>query len=124
MKRETFLAVFGAMLAEADAALLSEAKGLVFWRERELRTEMVRLYAPGQIVDWREPGGFTMRSIIDHLNAFSLSVKIGDGQTKAVPIEWVHGLSTEAVLPNEHLGPGVTPEAIAAQHDRYVRGRN
>jgi hypothetical protein len=124
MKRETFLSILGAVLAEADAALLSEAKGLVFWRERELRSERVRQFEPGQIVDWREPGSFYMRSVIDHLNQFSLSVKAGNGQLLAVPIEWVRGLSVDPVDSVEVLGPGVTAEAIADQYDRYVRGRD
>lgn len=121
MKRETFIAILGAALAEADAALLSEAKGLVFWRERELRSELVRAYTPGQIVEWQEPAApIPAVSVIDHLNQFSLSIKLGGGQMKAVPIEWVHGLAAR-IEGVKLVGPGVTAEAIADQHVRYAR---
>lgn len=122
MKRETFLAILSAALAEADGELLAEAKGLVFWRERALRTERVQEFAPGQIVTWHEPAGATWHSVIDHLNQFSLSVKLGNGQTMAVPIEWVKHLTTSIEEPAAK-GFGVTANAVADQYDRYVRGR-
>lgn len=97
MKRETFIALLSATLAEADAELLSEARDLLGWRERELRTARVRLFAPGQEIEYLAKDGEThLNGIVDHLNRFSLTVRHGHSlgfDSEVVPIERVLGFT-------------------------------
>lgn len=98
MRRETFVAILSAALAEADADLVSEAKGLIFWRERELKAETVRRYAPGLVINFLAKDGTTRKQgTIDHLNKFSVSVKHSHPTegfvVEVVPIERVLGLA-------------------------------
>lgn len=79
MKRETFITCLQALLSEADDELLREAEGLVFWRRRELRAARVQELAPflGQEVEYLARDGATRkRGTLDHLNKYSISVKI------------------------------------------------
>ena len=76
MNRETFVTIFSALMAEADAELLREAEGLVFWRRRELRTARVQQFSPGQVIVYLTGNGKTQKiGTIDHLNRFSVTVK-------------------------------------------------
>lgn len=75
MKRETFVQIMSALLAEADAELLREAEGLVFWRKRELRAELVTHYSVGQEITYQMPGGSKKSGAIHQLNRFSVSVR-------------------------------------------------
>lgn len=86
MKRETFVAIGSALVAEADGALLQELEGLVFWRKRELRQELVKAYAPGQLIEYYGKDGQTkLRGRIDHLNKFSVSVHRPDSEQGFIP---------------------------------------
>lgn len=103
MKRETFVAILSAALTEADTDLVSEAKGLIFWRERELKAEAVRRYSPGLIINFLAKDGTTRKQgTIDHLNKYSVSVKHphpGEGFIiEVVPIDRVLGLATTRLM--------------------------
>lgn len=88
MTRDEFLTIAQLLVSGADEPLLSELKGLVFWRERELRAARVLAYAPGDEVEYLLRDGSTRRTgTVSHLNKFSLSLWRGAGQTVAVPIE-------------------------------------
>lgn len=96
MKRETFIAIMSSLMSEANHELLREADGLVFWRKRELRAEEVRLYRPGQQIEYLARDGKTHKTgVIDHLNKFSVTVKHPDAtqgyKPEVVPIERVLG---------------------------------
>lgn len=88
MTRDEFLTIAQVLVSSADEAPLSELKGLLMWRERELRTLRVQAYAPGDEVEYLLRDGSTRRTgTVSHLNKFSLSLWRGAGQTIAVPIE-------------------------------------
>lgn len=98
MKRETFIALLSATLAEADAELLSEARNLLGWRERELRTARVREFAPGDNIEYLAKDGKThLFGTVDHLNRFSLTIRYAEPlqgfRPEVVPIERVLGFS-------------------------------
>jgi hypothetical protein len=122
VKRETFIQILSSLLAEADATLLTEASNLIYGRRRTLRQELVNQYWPGQIVTYQEPGDVRRCAIVSHLNQFSLSVKLGNGQTKPINIEYVEGLTTG--MEEGEYGWSVTAEAIANQYDRYARHKS
>lgn len=91
MKRETFIAILSAALAEADEADVSEAKGLLFWRERELRAEAIKAYRPGELIVYVLPNGEQKLGRIHHLNRFSVTVHQPDDEQgyrpTVVPLE-------------------------------------
>lgn len=102
MRRETFIQILSALMAEADDELLREAEGLVFWRKRELRAEKVQLYAPGQYIAYLAKDGKTRKvGMIDHLNKFSVSIKHPDAhegfKPEVVMIERVLGLNNRPI---------------------------
>jgi hypothetical protein len=101
IRRETFVSCLTSLLAEADAALLSEAEGLVFWRKRELRALRVAEYSAGQFIRYLAKDGQTeLNGRIDHLNRYSVSVK------RDHPTE---GYSIEVVAIERVLGLGMRP---------------
>lgn len=76
MKRETFVAILGAALAEADDSLLVEASNLVQGRWRTLRQEKVQRFAPGDYIEYLARDGQTRKvGVVDHLNKFSVSIR-------------------------------------------------
>jgi hypothetical protein len=99
MKRETFVAILGAALAEADAELLREAENLVFGRKRSLREDEVRKYTPGEYVLFTSSDGKSqLRGRVHHLNKFSLTLEYfassaydAKAQREVVPVERVLG---------------------------------
>lgn len=74
MKRETFVSILSSLLAEADEQLLSEAKGLLFWRDRELRAEAIQRFTPGEEIEYVTPLGEARRGKIQRLNRFSVTI--------------------------------------------------
>lgn len=78
------------LISEAGQDELNAIKGLVFWRERELKQEMVQQYSPGdEIIYLLEDSKTEEKGVVHHLNKMSLSVHAGNGQYKAIPIERV-----------------------------------
>jgi hypothetical protein len=97
VKRETFIALLSATLAEADDALILEAQHLLNWRWRTLREEKVQKFSPGEFIEYLAKDGTSrLRGTVDHLNRFSLTVRHPDSVAgylnEVVPIERVLGL--------------------------------
>ena len=102
MKRETFVSILSATLAEADEELLREAEGLVFWRRRELRALRVQEFSAGERISFTMPDGTTRDGTIHHLNRYSITVHEAhptSGYTAIViPVERVlHKLTTNGI---------------------------
>lgn len=75
MKRETFVAILSAALAEADVDLVIEAQNLIQGRYRILRQLRVQQFRAGQDIVYLARDGHThRRGTIDHLNRFSVTV--------------------------------------------------
>ena len=75
MKRETFTAILAALLGEADAPLLVEAKNLLWSRERTLKEERIREFRPGGWIEYRTAQGHAAWGRIDHLNKLSVTLE-------------------------------------------------
>lgn len=99
MNRDLFVAILSPLIGASDAELLREAEGLIFWRKRELRAQLVQLYKPGQAIQYLAKDGHTRKEgIIDHLNKYSVTLRhpnqITGYWTEVLPIERVLGPST------------------------------
>jgi hypothetical protein len=99
VRRETFVAILSAILAEASDELISEAEGLVFWRKRELRAARVSAYTVGQTVAYRTATSERVRTgQIAKLNKYSVTIRIPSATegyvAQVVPIERVIGPAT------------------------------
>jgi hypothetical protein len=82
---------------------MNEREGLVFWRKRELRTEAVKQYKPGQMIRYLLKDGKTVKvGTIDHLNRFSVTVKHHHPResytSEIVQIERVLGIAYDPTL--------------------------
>lgn len=103
MKRETFVQILSALLAEADDELLREAEGLVFWRKRELRAQLVQQYRAGDVIEYTLANGQRKTGKIHHLNKYSVTVRwthqTQGYQSEVIAIERVLG----------HAGPEFDP---------------
>lgn len=96
MKRETFVQIISALLAEADDELIREAEGLLFWRKRELRSQRVKRLAPlvgVEIFYFAKDGKTKQRATLAKLNKYSVSVKRPHAErgyiVEVVPVERV-----------------------------------
>lgn len=99
MKRETFVSILGAALAEADAELCSEARNLLQARERTLRQEAVQGYEPGQRIEYTTTLGRRAEGKIAKLNRFSVTIHEPDEvkgyRAVVVPVERIVGEISE-----------------------------
>jgi hypothetical protein len=89
-----------ALISGATQDELGAVKNLVFWRERELKQELVQQYKPGdEIVYLLQDSKTEEKGTIHHLNKLSVSIHKGGGQYLAVPIERVKGTVRSPNMP-------------------------
>jgi hypothetical protein len=83
-----FMAIAQALISGANDAQCEAVKNLLFWRQRELRAEQVRRFSPGEEIEYLLADSKTRtRGTIHHLNKLSVSIHMGNGQYKAIPVE-------------------------------------
>jgi hypothetical protein len=93
-----FMAIAQALVSGATNAQCEAVKNLLFWRQRELKQEMVRRFSPGEEICYLLADSKTVETgRIHHLNKMSVSIHRGAGQYEAIPIERVLGTFEERV---------------------------
>lgn len=83
-----FMAIAQALVGGATNKQCEALKNLIFWRQRDLRSEQVQKYKPGEIIVYLLPDSETeAEGTIHHLNKLSVSIHLGNGRYDSIPVE-------------------------------------
>lgn len=87
-----FMAIAQAIISGATNAQCEAMKNLLFWRQRELKQEMVRRFSQGEEIRYLLADSKIVETgRIHHLNKMSVSIHLGEGRYEAISIERVLG---------------------------------
>lgn len=116
-----FMAIAQALIGGASNNQCEAVKNLLFWRQRELKQEIVSRFVVGEeIVYFLADSKTRATARIHHLNKMSVSIHLGEGRYEAIPIERVIGRTVRRIQLDDEKVPPPGERVYSASGDTFT----